>query len=208
MAQSGRQSLELANAKDSTPPESGVIRHFDRSGKMLGSFIPRSTFSSPLMVLYGMLRSARGRIGWYTGPNFGPGSQYYEILSDGTVRKYPAISLNGSETVNGLGLTDDGRTYLTTSDNSSGTRPGQSWIDQIWARCLRLEFPDGVRPAQRPLIFFENRLGGLELRGSSALSVAATAGVGMVMRATRKAPASSHHRSVAPAARSDDHART
>src|ERR1039458_4283244 len=55
------------------------------------------------------------------GPTNGPGSRYYEILSDGTVRKYPVISINKSEVVNGLALTDDGRTYVTTADNRNHT---------------------------------------------------------------------------------------
>jgi hypothetical protein len=129
--------LEVTNARDSTPPGSGVIRHFDRDGKILGSFIPRSTFSSPFMVQYGALRSARGRIGWYTGPIRGPGSRFYEILSDGTMRSYPLISLESKETVTGLGLTDDGRTYVTTRNIEKGTwgllsigGPDQSWTKE------------------------------------------------------------------------------
>jgi len=126
--------LEITNAMDSTPPASGVIRHFDRTGKMIAGFIPRSSFSSPFMVQYGMLRSAQGRIGWYTGPNTGPGSQYYEILADGAVRKYPMIPLGNTARVNGLALTDDGRTYVTMRDQANHIRqclftagPHQKW---------------------------------------------------------------------------------
>ncbi len=114
--------LEVTNSKDSTPPASGVIRRFDSTGKMTGSFVPRSTIASPQMVLSGMLRSARGRVGWYTGPIGGPGSQYYEFLADGMVHKYPAIALGVTEVVNGLGLTDDGMTFLTTRENSKHLR--------------------------------------------------------------------------------------
>jgi hypothetical protein len=119
-------------------PNYGVIRHFDRTGKLLGSFIPRSTFSSQQMVMYGMLRSVRGRVGWYTGPIAGPGSQYYEILSDGTIRKYPSIELNKSEYVTGLALMDDGSTYVTIYDSRahawrclSTGGPDQQWTSEI-----------------------------------------------------------------------------
>ncbi len=128
--------LELANAKDSSPPESGVIRRFDRAGKALGRFIPRSAFPSPLMVRYGMLRSGRNRIGWYTGPPSGPGSRYYDIFADGTVRRYRSVLLTSTERVNGLGLTDDGRTWLTTRDETRNTQrflsaggPGENWVE-------------------------------------------------------------------------------
>ena len=131
----GPEDANPMAAMDSTPPGSGVVRHFDRAGKMIGAVIARSEFSSRFMVEYGWLRAARGRIGWYTGPTNGPGSRYYEILSDGTVRKYPVISINKSEVVNGLALTDDGRTYVTTADNRNHTwrflsigGPDQTWI--------------------------------------------------------------------------------
>lgn len=136
--------LELRNAMDVTPAGSGVLRHFDGTGKQIESFIARSTFSSSRMVQYtGRLSSARGRIGWYTGPGVGPGSRYYEILSDGTVRSYPPIHLGDREFVTGLALTDDGRTFVSTRDKSKASLalkgscrllsiggPGQGWIEE------------------------------------------------------------------------------
>src|ERR1700691_961018 len=154
--------LELTNAKDSPPPGGGVLRHFDRAGKVLGSFIPRSAFSSPLMVRYGMLRSARGRIGWHTGPIAGPGSRYYEILSDGTVRQYPALALGPSERVNGLGLTDDGSTYLTTLDRGGKHRflsiggPGESRAEPLLPGGFDKVFLYGAE-GHRLVFFFRDR---------------------------------------------------
>lgn len=112
--------VEIINGKQTGPginPADGVVRHFDASGKQLGSFVPMSSLSVPYMAEYGRIRAANDRIGWYTGPIAGPGSLYYEILSDGTVFKYPSISLNKTERVTGLALTDDGATYVTTFDN-------------------------------------------------------------------------------------------
>ncbi len=125
--------LELTNARDSTPPASGVVRHFDRTGKLIGSLIPRSAFPSHFMVEYGVLRSAPGRVGWYTGPPHGPGSRYYEILDGGTVREYLAIDIQEHEFVTGLALTGDGRTYVTIQDGAAKQRllstggPSQGW---------------------------------------------------------------------------------
>jgi hypothetical protein len=129
--------VEVVNGKEGGPginPEYGVIRHFDLTGRLLGSFIPRSSLPSRSMILNGTLRSANGRIGWYTGPIAGPGSQYYEILSDGTVRRYPSIALNKSEYVTGLALMDDGSSYATTFDSAdrayrlhSVAGPSQQW---------------------------------------------------------------------------------
>lgn len=130
--------MEVTNAKESTPPGSGVVRHFDRHGRLLGSFIPRSTFGTHLAVEYGRLGSAKGRIGWYTGPFMGPGSRFYEILFDGEVRAYPVIGVRPKEELTGLGLTDDGHTYVTMKDNAipfswrllSTGDPGQAWVEE------------------------------------------------------------------------------
>jgi hypothetical protein len=114
--------LEVVNGKETGPgvnPDNGVIRHFDRTGKLLGSYIPRSSLGSAFVVQNGRLESANGRIGWYTGPVFGPGSAYYEILSTGEVRTYPTIGLAKLERVTGLALMDNGRTYVTTFDSTS-----------------------------------------------------------------------------------------
>jgi hypothetical protein len=126
--------LEAVDGKE-TKGEHDVIRHFDRTGKLLGSLIPRSQLSSIFAGLNGFLASANDRVGWYTGPVFGPGSRFYEILSDGTVRNYPAIALSKSERVTGLAVLDNGRTYVTTSDDRnrvwkflSISGPAEQWM--------------------------------------------------------------------------------
>jgi len=112
----GLEVTDATSIVDSTPPSSGVIRHFDRAGRSMGSFK-------------------------YTGHVLGLAPQYYEIpqyfetLSDGMIRKYPAVSLGRSEVVVGLALTDEGRTYVSTNDKSNHARrllsiaaPDQSWV--------------------------------------------------------------------------------
>lgn len=136
--------LEMTNAMDSTPPGTGVIRRYDRTGRMLQALIPRSAFSSSFMVQYGILRSDDGRIGWYTGPMNGPGSQYYEIFSDGRIRKYPPVSPGKWEGVTGLALINDGRTYISTADLTNHTYrllstsgPDKAWVGEALPAQLR-----------------------------------------------------------------------
>jgi len=127
--------VEFANrdaGSDSTSPTSGVVRHFERGGKPLGAFVPRSRLTS-YVIVYGRLQCGRGRVGWYSGPPNGPGSRYFEILSDGTVREYPALAIREHEIVDGLALTDDGRTYVTINDLHTNLRllsasgPDRGW---------------------------------------------------------------------------------
>ena len=110
-----------------------IVRHFDRGGKLLGSFIPRSSLASVIMAKGGHLAYAKDRVGWYNGPNTA-GYLYYEVLSDGTVHKYLPIALNEYEQVTGLALTDDGGAFVTTSGTS--THPGRflsiAWPVQQW----------------------------------------------------------------------------
>jgi len=63
---------------------------------------------------------------------------YYEISSDGKVRRYPAIGLNQSELLTGLALTDDGGTFVSTSDMKNRTwrllsivSPEEQWTAQF-----------------------------------------------------------------------------
>lgn len=114
--------LEVVGGKETgegVNPQNGVLRHFERGGKLITSLIPRSSLSSPLVAEYGFLKSAKGRVGWYTGPVSGPGSEYYEVFADGRVHKYPSLELQRTEYVTGLALTDDGNSYITTSDNKN-----------------------------------------------------------------------------------------
>lgn len=121
--------LEVVNGVEKglgVNPQDGVIRHFDSSGKQIGSYIPRSSIASAIMADGGRLQSADGRIGWYTGPASGPtesrsnpGTEYYEILSDGTVHKHSGIDLGKWEWVTGLALMDDGSAYATTYSGST-----------------------------------------------------------------------------------------
>ena len=132
--------LMVVNGKEGGPANSSdydVIRHFDRSGKLLDSFVPRSSIGSHFAVQNSRLRSASGRIGWYPGPSSGASSRFREIRSDGTVRIFPAILLAESESITGLALTDDGKTYVTTWNKTnhgwqflSTNSPDNQWTQE------------------------------------------------------------------------------
>jgi hypothetical protein len=137
----GVEFLDRDAASDSTPPTSGVVRHFEPGGKLIGSFINRSRLASVFEAIYGHLQCARGRVGWYSGPMNGPGSRYYEIAG-GAVREYPTLALGKLERVEGIGLTDDGRTYVMTDDQNNrrvfSTRgPGENWSVDLMPEQLR-----------------------------------------------------------------------
>jgi len=157
--------LEIVNGTEKNPgvnPEDGVIRNFDRTGKLLRWYVPRSSISSPILVHNGYIASSNGRVGWYTGPVGGPGSEYYEIHSDGMVRKRPSIALSKSEYVTGLALTDDGTTYVTTSDNKNhlGRLLAISSTAQEWTAELppdQLKRVDLSGGEGRRLVFHPNR---------------------------------------------------
>jgi len=114
--------------------DKGVIRHLDRSGKQIGAFVKRSTLSSPTVVMWGYLLAARDRVGWYSGPAFGPGSQYVEVSHDGVVSRFSDPQLQAKEHVTGMAVTDSAGTFVTTYSNEGGSRflmldkPRGTWV--------------------------------------------------------------------------------
>jgi hypothetical protein len=95
--------------------EGAILRHFDRSGEVIGSALPWKTIPAALkdrVSDHGLMASSSSSLGWML--NGGP---YYEIsLSTSGVKQFPALPLHGtSETVVGLGLTDGGDVFAGTS---------------------------------------------------------------------------------------------
>lgn len=93
-----------------------VVRHFDKSGKLVGSLLPRSSIPTfRLGLSTGMLVSTRDRLGWYAqGDN-----QYFEITFDGQIRRYLGVPRPPGEEelsahVGGLALTDNGAAFAST----------------------------------------------------------------------------------------------
>jgi hypothetical protein len=146
------------NTKDpSLNPDAGVLRHFDRTGRLIGSALPQSTFSTNRKLDYvssGHLVATRDRLGWYT-PRTGK-AKYIEI-STGTmeVHVYPGLPPNlsaeqntaGLPLIDGFTLTEAGDASLSVVDGSAGARTAYSF-DRGKSEWVRLQVPavDGYYP--------------------------------------------------------------
>jgi hypothetical protein len=125
-----------------TPEEQrGVIRHLDANGRELGAFLPRSEVSAQAMLMSGYLVAARDRVGWYSAPLVGSGPQMFaEIFNTGAVVKFAPPRLGTHERVSGLGVLDNGASYITTEES-------KAW--KIYqANRSTLEFTEQVPPDQ------------------------------------------------------------
>lgn len=87
----GRNPDQVADAD----PAHGLIRHFDSTGKLLGSYFPEAQINDKRREASGFLAVSAGKVGWIS---WAPGPQgvlsaatggYVEISSDGSVQQYP-----------------------------------------------------------------------------------------------------------------------
>ena len=116
---------EMVNHKTSAPeldPDAGVLRHFDRAGKLLGSTDPQSDFvkaHATRRLSAGYIAATHDRIGWYA-PTWGRGGQYTEIdLDSMTPHSYPGLpDLPPESRVLAFSLTESGNAYLFLADRS------------------------------------------------------------------------------------------
>lgn len=104
-----------------TGTENGVIRQFDASGKLLGTYLPQSGLSR--QELGGgpndLLASNSKRTGWYMGKF---AKTYFEVVG-GEVQRYPVIgdeSADASATVYGLTIMNDDQVFVTRSVRGAG----------------------------------------------------------------------------------------
>ncbi len=89
---------EMVNDKVSAPeldPNAGVLRHFDREGKLLRSALPQAQFVNGSTISFrvssGTIAATRNRVGWY-GPRWGRGGEYVEIDSSSmAMHTYPGL---------------------------------------------------------------------------------------------------------------------
>jgi hypothetical protein len=97
----------------------GVMRHFDRNGKSLGTLVPRSSIQSftQLSSTNGRLAAAADRVGWLHYDSGGQGA-YVEASAGGTVAVYPLPQLPNLKTmrVGGIAITDSGDVFAEVDD--------------------------------------------------------------------------------------------
>jgi hypothetical protein len=104
-------------------PNVGVIRHFERSGKTLGSFVPQSTIQNPLSLSRSRntLRASKDRIAWYSAEG-----RYIEISLDGSLVTDIPVQLPGGQSMNentGFALADEGDAFLSAYSDPHGSGP-------------------------------------------------------------------------------------
>jgi hypothetical protein len=107
-------SLWTSGVERQSPGDGGVFRRYDRSGKILGAFVPKSMFPDIVVLLdhTGCLMASDDRVAWYS-PR---GSRYIEMSLQGNLLTDMAIEppndpFNGY----GMGLTKNGDVFISAA---------------------------------------------------------------------------------------------
>lgn len=114
-------TYERKSSGDGVNPNGDVVRHFDRTGKLLGSAVPRQTLHPKYKYTDGFLVATSDHIGWYS-PTQGPG--VYIELSPANPKDYKVYSgpPDARSRAQGFALTESGKVFLTNDvDNRRGT---------------------------------------------------------------------------------------
>ncbi len=120
-------------------PGHHIVRRYDKTGKMLGSWIPRSSlnvnpgFTHP--VVYSHLVSSKDRVGWYSEAS----QTYVEFALDGTVLgRFDTAKPGEGTTQPGVALCDDGGLFRSVAfhhDSTGAKRWGIFSLDRqrgVW----------------------------------------------------------------------------
>jgi hypothetical protein len=138
---------EMINGDPKAPglePDAGVLRHFDGTGKLLGSALPQSRFKTPhekFRLHSGFLVAKGDRLGWY-GPREGNG-QYVEIsTATMAVQSYPGLQPAPSryDRACGLAVSDSGVVTVQIEDRSPLARATYSF-DRATSKWVPLQVP-------------------------------------------------------------------
>lgn len=119
--------------------EANVLRHFDRSGKLIGSEFPYSEFrhsTNSLASSVGRLAVSRDRIGWYGG--IGSKSVYVEIaLPSLSIKAYPGAPTKAVKTglAVGFAISSSGVASVSIENDLPSARtnyildrPASKWV--------------------------------------------------------------------------------
>ncbi len=107
-----------------------LVRHFDREGKKIGSYIPKNGLSEiPAFalvndVMSGLFMVCKDRVGWYASR----AGRYFELSPTGLLTQYPGIPNSpDSDPVSGMALTDSGATMVSANRVYSLDRKSRTW---------------------------------------------------------------------------------
>ena len=92
-------------------PEGGIVRHFGRSGEILGSFVLQATVNDPihLYVPENQFRAAKDRVIWYSPAE----GRYIEISLRGEILADFSIPSPDGARITGLAITDRGEVFAS-----------------------------------------------------------------------------------------------
>jgi hypothetical protein len=94
-------------------PNGSLLRHFDSSGRLIGSAISRAEVDRRLRLNHGYLAASKDRAGWYS-PIFGREGKYVEVSYDGKVETFAGLPAQTRlQKVTGIALTDSGEVFAT-----------------------------------------------------------------------------------------------
>lgn len=160
------QGAETVNQEYTDPainPDHGLIRHFDRNGIEIGSYIPRSKvpgLSAGLEI--GAIAAANGRVGWYADR----AHVYYEVTASGSVAAYRGFAPSKSQwKITGLAMTGSGDVVVSALERVGSTgaatrirhmfyfdRANRAWVELAMPAGTSVRYPvilggDGKRLA-------------------------------------------------------------
>lgn len=149
------QGQEVVNLEYTDPVinrEHGVIRHFDRDGKEIGMYIPRSKIPGVKQgLVLGRMAASNGRIGWYADI----AHVYYELSPDGAAVSYPGFAASNSKwNVKGLAITANGDAIASAEQNlGQGKRSKHMFrLDRSKRAWVELTLPAGTSITQPHLL--------------------------------------------------------
>lgn len=122
-------TIWTAGAEPKGLATAGIFRHFDRSGKLLGAFVPQGRFADPLVPtdMKSRLMASSDRVGWYS-PR---GNRYIELAPDGSILTDIALPAPPDDSAGyGMALTKGGTLYISSEHHivaSEGRLPYYTW---------------------------------------------------------------------------------
>ncbi len=112
-----------------------VFRRFDRSGEMLGAFLPGTEFRnypSSFMSSVNVFGTIGDHAVWYSQRE----GELVEVSPSGEVRRTPVLALPDGEAEAGFAITEDGEIFVSSRGNSSASlsrldRGLRAWVPVV-----------------------------------------------------------------------------